>query len=44
MNIQLIQSFDNKLKHEVNELDKEVIGNEVHTKDAVTKIKGCFRR
>ena len=39
MNTQLIQSFVNKVNHEVNELDKEVIGNQVHTKEAMTKIK-----
>jgi len=39
MNTQLIQSFVNKIKHEVNELEREVTSSTVNSKEAMTKIK-----
>ena len=39
MNIQVIQTLINKVKQEANELDREVTGAKVHTKEAITRIK-----
>jgi len=39
MNIQVIQTLINKVKQEANELDREVTGANVHTKEAITRIK-----
>ena len=39
MNIQLIQSFVNEMKQEINELDREVTGSTVHIPEALMKIK-----
>ena len=39
MNTQLIQSFVNEMKNEINELDREVTGSTVHIPEALMKIK-----
>ena len=39
MNVQLIQSFVNEMKQEINELDREVTGSTVHIPEALMKIK-----
>jgi archaellum component FlaC len=39
MNVQLIQSFVNEMKNEINELDREVTGSTVHIPEALMKIK-----
>ena len=39
MNTQLIQSFVNEMKNEINELDREVTGSTVHIPEALIKIK-----
>ena len=39
MNQQLIQSFMNKIKQESINLEREITGSTVNTKDAIVKIK-----
>ena len=39
MNIQLIQSFINKIKQQAVDLDREVSGSSVFSKEAIAKIK-----
>jgi len=39
MNVQLIQSFVNEMKNEINDLDREVTGSTVHIPEALMKIK-----
>ncbi len=39
MNHQLLQSFMNKIKQESINLEREITGSTVNTKDAIVKIK-----
>ncbi len=39
MNVQLIQSFLNEMKNDINQVDREVTGSTVHIPEALAKLK-----